>query len=111
MTANQAAPDHASSPEPDQATSYHRAPYEQAAERASYQPDGYQPDEYPPAAGGPPGPGAAPGRGSRGRHAGPASVGPPSPAAQRAALASRARRILAACRAYPLATAGGTLDR
>jgi len=53
-------------------------------------------------------PDAAPARGSRGRHAGPA-VGPPGPAAQRAALAGRARRTLAACRAYPLATAGGAL--
>jgi peptide/nickel transport system permease protein len=51
---------------------------------------------------------AAPARGSRGRHAGPA-VGPPGPAAQGAALAGQARRILAACRAYPLATAGGAL--
>ncbi len=49
-----------------------------------------------------------PARGSRGRHAGPA-VGPPGPAAQRAALAGRVRRALAACRAYPLATAGGAL--
>jgi len=47
---------------------------------------------------------AAPG--SRGRHAGPVIVGPPSVAAQRAALAGRARRLLAACRAYPLATVG-----
>jgi peptide/nickel transport system permease protein len=53
-------------------------------------------------------PDAAAARGSRGRHAGPA-VGPPGPAAQRAALAGRARRALAACRAYPLATAGGVL--
>jgi peptide/nickel transport system permease protein len=53
-------------------------------------------------------PDAAPARGSRGRHAGPA-VGPPGPAAQGAALAGRARRALAACRAYPLATAGGAL--
>jgi len=49
-----------------------------------------------------------PARGSRGRHAGPA-VGPPGPAAQRAALAGRVRRVLEACRAYPLATVGGAL--
>lgn len=54
-----------------------------------------------------PAPGA-PARGSRGRHAGPV-VGPPGPAAQRAALAGRTRRALAACRAYPLATVGGAL--
>jgi peptide/nickel transport system permease protein len=48
----------------------------------------------------------APVRGSRGRHAGPAAAGQQS-AAQRAELAGRARRILAACRANPLATAGG----
>lgn len=47
--------------------------------------------------------------GSRGRHAGPVIVGPPSMAAQRAAVAGRARRLLAACRAYPLATAGGLI--
>jgi peptide/nickel transport system permease protein len=76
MTADQAAPDHASSLEP--------------------------------AHGRGPGPAGLPARGSRGRHAGPA-VGPPSPAAQRAALAGRARRALAACRAYPLATAGGAV--
>jgi peptide/nickel transport system permease protein len=50
----------------------------------------------------------APARGSRGRHAGPV-VGSPGPAAQRAALAGRARGALAACRAYPLATVGGAL--
>ena len=49
---------------------------------------------------------AAPVRGSRGRHAGPAAS-PPGAAAQREAIASRTRRGLAACRAYPLATAGG----
>ncbi len=48
----------------------------------------------------------APVRGSRGRHAGPASAGQPV-SAQRAELASRARRGLAAGRANPLATAGG----
>lgn len=51
---------------------------------------------------------AAPARGSRGRHAGPA-VGQPSGAELRAAAAGRARRILAVLRAYPLATAGGLL--
>jgi peptide/nickel transport system permease protein len=51
---------------------------------------------------------AAPVRGSRGRHAGPAAS-PPGAAAQRAAVASRTRRGLAACRAYPLATAGGVI--
>jgi peptide/nickel transport system permease protein len=50
---------------------------------------------------------AAPG--SRGRHAGPVIVGPPSVAAQRAALADRARWLLAACRAYPLASAGALI--
>src|SRR5215469_9971428 len=49
---------------------------------------------------------AAPARGSRGRHAGPA-VGQPSGADLRAAAAGRFRRTLAALRAYPLATAGG----
>ncbi len=51
---------------------------------------------------------AAPVRGSRGRHAGPAAS-PPGAAAQRAAVASRMRRGLAACRTYPLATTGGTI--
>jgi len=50
---------------------------------------------------------AAPG--SRGRHAGPVTVGPPSMAAQRAALAGRVRSLLAACRAYPLAAAGALI--
>jgi peptide/nickel transport system permease protein len=50
---------------------------------------------------------AAPG--GRGRHAGPVTVGPPSMAAQRAAVAGRMRRLLAACRAYPLATAGALI--
>jgi peptide/nickel transport system permease protein len=84
MTANQAAPDHASQLGPDQVTAYEAAAYEAPAP-------------------------AAPARGSRGRHAGPASLGPPGPAAQGAALAGRLRRILAACRAYPLATAGGAV--
>jgi peptide/nickel transport system permease protein len=53
-------------------------------------------------------PAAAPVRGSRGRHAGPAAS-PPGAAAQRAAIASRTRRGLAACRAYPLATAGAVI--
>jgi peptide/nickel transport system permease protein len=48
----------------------------------------------------------APARGSRGRHAGPASAGQPV-SLQRAELASWARRGLAACRANPLVTAGG----
>jgi len=51
---------------------------------------------------------AAPVRGSRGRHAGPAAS-PPGAAAQRAAIASRTRRGLAACRANPLATAGAVI--
>jgi peptide/nickel transport system permease protein len=50
----------------------------------------------------------APVRGSRGRHAGPAAS-PPGVAAQRAAMAGGVRRGLAACRAYPLATAGGVI--
>jgi peptide/nickel transport system permease protein len=53
-------------------------------------------------------PAAAPVRGSRGRHAGPAAS-PPGAAAQRAAMAGRMRRGLAACRAYPTATAGGVI--
>jgi peptide/nickel transport system permease protein len=53
-------------------------------------------------------PAAAPVRGSRGRHAGPAAS-PPGAAAQRAAMAGRVRRGLAACRAYPTATAGGVI--
>ena len=48
----------------------------------------------------------APGRGSRGRHAGPVAV-QPSGAELRAAAAGRARRVLAVLRAYPLATVGG----
>jgi peptide/nickel transport system permease protein len=51
---------------------------------------------------------AAPIRGSRGRHAGPASPGLQS-GVQRAELAGRARRLLATCRANPLATAGGLI--
>ena len=58
---------------------------------------------HPAAAGAEP---AAPARGSRGRHAGPA-VGQPTGAELRAAAAGRLRRVLAALRAYPLATAGG----
>jgi peptide/nickel transport system permease protein len=53
-------------------------------------------------------PAAAPVRGSRGRHAGPAAS-PPGAAAQRAAIASRTRRGLSALRAYPLATAGAVI--
>jgi peptide/nickel transport system permease protein len=53
-------------------------------------------------------PAGAPVRGSRGRHAGPAAS-PPGAAAQREAIASRTRRGLAACRAYPLATAGAVI--
>jgi peptide/nickel transport system permease protein len=49
---------------------------------------------------------AAPVRGSRGRHAGPA-VAQPTGAQLRAAGAGRARRVLSVLRAYPLATAGG----
>ena len=49
---------------------------------------------------------AAPARGSRGRHAGPA-VGQPSGADLRAAAAGRLRRAVATLGAYPLATAGG----
>jgi len=51
---------------------------------------------------------AAPARGSRGRHAGPA-VGQPTGAELRAAAAGRLRRILAVLRRYPLATAGGVV--
>jgi peptide/nickel transport system permease protein len=51
---------------------------------------------------------AAPARGSRGRHAGPA-VAQPGGAELRAAAAGRVRRMLAVLRAYPLATAGGLL--
>ena len=57
-----------------------------------------------------PGPGAAegaPARGSRGRHAGPVSAGPAGRITGREALGARARRGLAACAAYPLATIGG----
>jgi len=46
-------------------------------------------------------------RGSRGRHAGPVSAG--QPAIQRAELGGRLRRGMAACRANPLATAGGLM--
>jgi peptide/nickel transport system permease protein len=53
-------------------------------------------------------PAAAPVRGSRGRHAGPAAS-PPGVAAQRAAMAGQMRRGLAACRAYPTVTAGGLI--
>jgi peptide/nickel transport system permease protein len=49
---------------------------------------------------------AAPVRGSRGRHAGPA-VAQPTGAQLRAAGAGQARRVLAVLRAYPLATGGG----
>jgi peptide/nickel transport system permease protein len=49
---------------------------------------------------------AAPVRGSRGRHAGPA-VAQPTGAQLRAAGVGQARRVLAVLRAYPLATAGG----
>jgi len=51
---------------------------------------------------------AAPARGSRGRHAGPA-VGQPTRAELRAAAAGRLRRFLAVLRAYPLATTGSLL--
>jgi len=57
---------------------------------------------------GSPEPAAAPARGSRGRHAGPAAS-PPGAAAQRAAIAGRTRRGLNALRAYPLATAGAAI--
>jgi peptide/nickel transport system permease protein len=50
-----------------------------------------------------------PAAGSRGRHAGPVTVGPPSMAEQRAVLAGRARSLVAACRAYPLAAAGALM--
>ena len=50
----------------------------------------------------------APARGSRGRHAGPASVGLQG-GVQRAELAGRVRRFLAICRSNPLATAGGLI--
>jgi len=50
----------------------------------------------------------APVRGSRGRHAGPASAGQPV-SMQRAELASRARRGLALCRTNPLVTVGGLI--
>jgi peptide/nickel transport system permease protein len=62
------------------------------------------------AAAGPAGrPTEPPAAGSRGRHAGPVIVGPPSVAAQRAVLAGRLRSMLAACRAYPLAAAGALI--
>jgi peptide/nickel transport system permease protein len=48
----------------------------------------------------------APARGSRGRHAGPA-VPAVHGSVRRAQLADHARRVLAVCRANPLATAGG----
>jgi peptide/nickel transport system permease protein len=51
---------------------------------------------------------AAPVRGSRGRHAGPA-VAQPTGADLRAAAAGRVRRILSVLRAHPLATAGGLI--
>ncbi|HUD80459.1 MAG TPA: ABC transporter permease [Streptosporangiaceae bacterium] len=51
----------------------------------------------------------APVRGSRGRHAGPASAGPPGGLAPGALLAGHTRRGLAACRDYPLATGGGLI--
>jgi peptide/nickel transport system permease protein len=51
---------------------------------------------------------AAPVRGSRGRHAGPA-VAQPTGADLRAAAAGRARRVLSVLRANPLATAGGLI--
>jgi peptide/nickel transport system permease protein len=58
----------------------------------------------------PPGPasaGAGAARGSRGRHAGPVSAAAQlDMAGQRAVLAGRLRRTLAACQANPLATAG-----
>ena len=49
---------------------------------------------------------AAPVRGSRGRHAGPA-VAQPTGADLRAAAAGRVRRMLSVLRAHPLATTGG----
>jgi peptide/nickel transport system permease protein len=52
---------------------------------------------------------SAPARGSRGRHAGPVSAGPAGGVAPLEALGGRARRIRAACRANPLATAGGVV--
>lgn len=51
---------------------------------------------------------AAPVRGSRGRHAGPA-IAQPTGADLRAAAAGRARRVLSVLRANPLATAGGLI--
>jgi peptide/nickel transport system permease protein len=53
-------------------------------------------------------PGAEAARGSKGRHAGPVSSGQPV-LAQGAAVAGRLRGAAAACRANPLATAGGLL--
>lgn len=50
-----------------------------------------------------------PARGSRGRHAGPASVGAAGGAAAGEIIARRTRRALAACRRSPLATAGGLM--
>jgi len=50
----------------------------------------------------------APVRGSRGRHAGPASAGQPA-SARRAELATLARRVLALGRANPLVTAAGLI--
>ena len=49
----------------------------------------------------------APARGSRGRHAGPVSAGPASGVTPLEAFGRRVRRIVAACRANPLATTGG----
>ena len=106
MTANQAVPDHASlGPDRAQLDRAQLDPVEPA------QLDPVEPAQLDPVdlAAADLAAGAAPARGSRGRHAGPSSVGPPGPAAQRAALAGRVRRSLAACRAYPLATAGGTI--
>ncbi len=51
---------------------------------------------------------AAPVRGSRGRHAGPA-VAQPTGADLRAAAAGRVRRVLSVLRAHPLATTGGLI--
>jgi peptide/nickel transport system permease protein len=51
---------------------------------------------------------AAPARGSRGRHAGPA-IAQPTRADLRAAAADRARRLLSVLRRNPLATAGGLI--
>ncbi len=69
---------------------------------------GVGPDQPGLAAGAADAPSAAPVRGSRGRHAGPAVV-QPTGAELRAAAASRSLRVLSVLGANPLATAGGLI--